>query len=108
MEAVDLDTLLAEPLRATIAGREYLFPAQLPHGVAPRVEYLQGRLEAVVQAEAPDLTLATELFGELYDLVLALARVVRPDLDDLPITDGQLFWFFRAVYAGQPIEVTQP
>jgi hypothetical protein len=84
----DLDVLLPEPKRVTLAGREYLLPADIPIPLVLRIEQLAG-------TEVTDTVIV-----ELYNDALALFQVHQPDLKELPISAVQLLQLIPVVYYG--------
>jgi hypothetical protein len=92
---LDLDVLRPPSRRVKIRDTEYLVPGDIPVPLIVKATQLQSQL-----ADTSDERQQGELLSSLYTEVMALFRIERPDLPDLPLSMTELSLVLGYVISG--------
>lgn len=103
-DATNLDLLLGEPKTVTLAGQDYLLPADLPIPTATRIDELTATITAAEEGDSDEhregQAKAGEALLQLYGVLLPVFQHHQPELTEVPANATQLVLLVPSVYGG--------
>lgn len=91
---IDLDALVPDDVEVVFGGETYPLPGDIPVELMLQVEAASQRLNTITDNEE-----GQDALGGLYDAVLELFRIRRPELESVPIGLKQCVMLIGQLYA---------